>query len=547
MKAKLHSNNKLNNAGFSLVELLIAVAILSIIVIPIMKLFVTSSKFNFRARNSLRTTTIAQDIMEGLRAYNIDEIKDQFKYPNASGPSELETPDPAAPMPTSEFGVVSTGFKLIDKSMVGELGMIESGSCEKYSDYSDLGVYQDTKGNNIGTYYFYLKDIEMQDNGAKYDALIKVDGTRYMEPAATPADAKLHQNDKRVLSYNNDNYEPITGIDAGRDASFEQDPLLNYNVLNAFVNELIDSGEVSDTEVKPVYFSELKANPAYKVANVLREILVKLEDNPAAVAGENNDVIASIGYRYIFVRTDGTEVKKWAIGDQDALFPCGEFSKDGTFFLFYYPSYELCSTFEFDRDAIIIDNQTSFNPLDVYVVQQIDRNSSLAPKKADGSIDNYTIDANIKLHEKNYIHDQSLPAVGGGVLTNLRFYTANIPIAFDANGNLAKKWWYESGCESNVRMYTNLNTPVVPTNKATDTDKLPTDTSDGDFGHPQAAFTGYKEVLSLMRHSLTGVDPVRDVTEIIYDIEVTVYKEGSMDRGFKNDDIVSSITGSMVN
>lgn len=73
---------KLNkDAGFSLLELLIAVVILAIIVIPMLNLFLSSNKLNIRSRQTLRATTLAQDIMEGLKAYDIEELKAQFKTP----------------------------------------------------------------------------------------------------------------------------------------------------------------------------------------------------------------------------------------------------------------------------------------------------------------------------------------------------------------------------------------------------------------------------------------------------------------------------------
>lgn len=76
---------KLNrDAGFSLLELLIAVVILAIIVIPLLNLFLSSNRLNIKSRQTLRATTAAQDIMEGLKAYNIEELKAQFADP-ASG------------------------------------------------------------------------------------------------------------------------------------------------------------------------------------------------------------------------------------------------------------------------------------------------------------------------------------------------------------------------------------------------------------------------------------------------------------------------------
>lgn len=75
-KEKVQQLNK--NAGFSLLELLIAVTILAIITIPMLHMFVTSARINGKSRITLRATVLAQDMVEGLKAYHIDEIQDQF-------------------------------------------------------------------------------------------------------------------------------------------------------------------------------------------------------------------------------------------------------------------------------------------------------------------------------------------------------------------------------------------------------------------------------------------------------------------------------------
>ena len=139
---------KLNkDAGFSLVELLIAVIILAIIVIPLMNLFVSSNRINIKSRKTLRATTVAQDIMEGLKAYNIKEIKEQFA-------------DPA------------NGFYVIDSTLI-KGGVAEETSLEV-----------DPSGNPAsGFYVFSMKDVTMQ--GSKFDAKIEVDGRGYMEGTLT--------------------------------------------------------------------------------------------------------------------------------------------------------------------------------------------------------------------------------------------------------------------------------------------------------------------------------------------------------------------------
>lgn len=60
---------QLNNEGFSLVELLIAIVILSIIVVPLLHSFVTSARTNAKSRNTMHATAIAEDVMEQFEAH----------------------------------------------------------------------------------------------------------------------------------------------------------------------------------------------------------------------------------------------------------------------------------------------------------------------------------------------------------------------------------------------------------------------------------------------------------------------------------------------
>lgn len=74
-----HEKRQLNNDGFSLVELLIAIVILSIIVVPLLHSFVTAARTNAKARDTMRTTAIAEDVMENFEAYSLEELEKRYK------------------------------------------------------------------------------------------------------------------------------------------------------------------------------------------------------------------------------------------------------------------------------------------------------------------------------------------------------------------------------------------------------------------------------------------------------------------------------------
>lgn len=83
MKNKRNKASMINNQeGFSLVELLVAITILAIIVLPFLNSFVTASKTNSKAREQLVATTVAQNVMEEIKATSIEALEkdDNFVF-----------------------------------------------------------------------------------------------------------------------------------------------------------------------------------------------------------------------------------------------------------------------------------------------------------------------------------------------------------------------------------------------------------------------------------------------------------------------------------
>lgn len=70
---------KRNNAGMSLIEVVVAIAILSIVILPVLHTFIQSTRYNARARVHQQTTAAAQTVMENLKAYSVADICRQFQ------------------------------------------------------------------------------------------------------------------------------------------------------------------------------------------------------------------------------------------------------------------------------------------------------------------------------------------------------------------------------------------------------------------------------------------------------------------------------------
>lgn len=65
---------KKDNKGFSLLELMIAVVILAIIIVPMLRGFVSSYRVNAKSRHLMRATTLAQDEMEIFEKEKIEDL-----------------------------------------------------------------------------------------------------------------------------------------------------------------------------------------------------------------------------------------------------------------------------------------------------------------------------------------------------------------------------------------------------------------------------------------------------------------------------------------
>ena len=69
---------KLNSKGFSLIEVLIAVAILAIVTLPILKAFSTSAMVNRNARRQENANTAASAIAEQFKSMTVGRLVEKY-------------------------------------------------------------------------------------------------------------------------------------------------------------------------------------------------------------------------------------------------------------------------------------------------------------------------------------------------------------------------------------------------------------------------------------------------------------------------------------
>lgn len=78
MKTLRCKDRKLNNKGMSLVEIIVAMCILTIVTVSVLSIFLYSIRLNARSRTRQQTTAAAQTVMENFKAYPVRELCEQF-------------------------------------------------------------------------------------------------------------------------------------------------------------------------------------------------------------------------------------------------------------------------------------------------------------------------------------------------------------------------------------------------------------------------------------------------------------------------------------
>lgn len=86
------TKSQLNNAGFTLVEVLIAVIILAIVSIPVLRAFVTAANTTSKSKLKMYATNAAENIMEDIKTLTKDAIIEKYQpgtLPDANGKYKL--------------------------------------------------------------------------------------------------------------------------------------------------------------------------------------------------------------------------------------------------------------------------------------------------------------------------------------------------------------------------------------------------------------------------------------------------------------------------
>ena len=110
---KQQNQRTLSNAGFSLLEVILSMAILAILSIPLLSYFTQSMKYNAKMADKQHASNLAQEVMENLKNQpNLVQNADAsgFDVPYLEAENYVKASyTPAAPGPTETGGFLRTG------------------------------------------------------------------------------------------------------------------------------------------------------------------------------------------------------------------------------------------------------------------------------------------------------------------------------------------------------------------------------------------------------------------------------------------------------
>lgn len=317
---------KQDNRGLTLVELLIAVALLAVVVTPLFEAFYVSAKNNKKAGNTFRATTVAQNLMEGMEGYTLEEICGQFTK------SALYRPDfsiyPKLPGDYWETDAAGTN-------------RITSGQWK--NNGTEWGF--DFAGQTTNRYFFCIKGIE--EGGVSYDArvILNASGYRYLtNPGASEADKE-----------------------AAKKTSYNEDYLFSQDAMNAKKDVVNTYAKEEDAQGREKFIENLQIPPNFAgivtIDNLkndsVRTFRIVVDQDGATGKYKVSSQI-DYGYRMPNATREFTRTVKLIEEVREDL---------RNVYVLYYPNYD--SKQGAIKDRLVVESHIE-HPFNVHLIKQID-------------------------------------------------------------------------------------------------------------------------------------------------------------------------------
>lgn len=424
-----HKSGKLNNLGFSLVELIISIAILVIIMTPLMNNFFRAKMINNKAEDLQVQSNLAANIMEGLRTISMPDTIDQFNI-DFLGSGDFDI----IPVVDSEGNTTADEVMRL---------MLESGV---YKEYSEPLPEEQT------AYYFAIHGVKI--GGSAYDALIKIDSSPYkntinkMNNYYMPDVINLNEKSNGLLFSNGGTAENAAG-------TADSDALATYLIWGeayarrlwestVYAQYLIDMDLYKDqceiNEMQeiptpipiPVVTFNAGDYPEYCSGDEVKKYITKTMDIVISQNASNQSLLTfQINYHIDYT---GNELPY--DGEKDITYPVAEYQYAGILenvYLFFEASAFNMNT-AIHHDMVNIDSAI---PINFYVTDQDGTNPFITITRTSDLITSYTNSTNTEIGDS---FSSTLQPEVIKTKKKDRIYDVTIKICEYVNGNPEDKY-----------------------------------------------------------------------------------------------------------
>ncbi len=511
------------NAGMSMIEIIIAVAIFAITAAVLLQAFVISGRINSKSGTYLEATTVAQNIMEEIKAKSFEEVSLAFNYPVDSvknttrltflnsqrsrietgslGISEVIRTTDKADSSRSSYDPVVRYREDLDESKVTASVISKDGG--KTYEFNPR-----TSGENASKYYFELTNIE--NDKESFDALVTFDGSKtsgYKKKTST--NTETGKNDYEMPN--------ISKIDSKTNALLIEEKDVNKENLAQQMTQWFNSSFTSKAEAEILTIRE----DIY--THSVKTLIIRVEENSGtvkAVASRTLDPWKWINENYSqYLKSEyQTDAKQ-----KENIIDTGEttfYSSDAgenlkNIFVFYYPNYNSTSSVN-PYDQIVFDNSINYE-LNLYVSKQADEDGTDTESKPTHDQESrYRMALTIKENpaERGKTNWNTNPGLYRAV-TKLR-----TNLDYDISGTEA------GGDQTSSRLKINQMTLTYQAVNTSGVSGL------------KVSGNSAKKILDC--NSLDD----RESEDRIYTVKVDVYKAGAAAKNFPDSDLIASLEGS---
>ena len=511
------------NAGMSMIEIIIAVAIFAITAAVLLQAFVISGRINSKSGTYLEATTVAQNIMEEIKAKSFEEVSLAFNYPVDSvknttrltflnsqrsrietgslGISEVIRTTDKADSSRSSYDPVVRYREDLDESKVTASVISKDGG--KTYEFNPR-----TSGENASKYYFELTNIE--NDKESFDALVTFDGSKtsgYKKKTST--NTETGKNDYEMPN--------ISKIDSKTNALLIEEKDVNKDNLAQQMTQWFNSSFTGKTE------AEIQTIRDDIYTHSVKTLTIRVEENSGtvkAVASRTLDPWKWINEKYSsYLNNEYTTSDK----QKESIIDTGEttfYSSDAgenlkNIFVFYYPNYNSTSSVN-PYDQIVFDNSINYE-LNLYVSKQADEDGTDTESKLTHDQESrYRMALTIKENpaERGKTNWNTNPGLYRAV-TKLR-----TNLDYDISGTEA------GGDQTSSRLKINQMTLTYQAVNTSGVSGL------------KVSGNSAKKILDC--NSLDD----RESEDRIYTVKVDVYKAGAAAKNFPDSDLIASLEGS---